>query len=147
MSDRGMVLDIPIKYKNNNNDFYKNNNYGFPDFNNITRYIFILTINGEKINNLIFKNMEKIKYSHLIKLDDKIKLNDIKTYKIQVSIIANNIISDFELEGDIMHNQSNSTQNNRNLYIEFTQNENGYALCTCFYTGLDYNKLFVSPPN
>ena len=34
-----------------------------------------------------------------------------------------------------------------NLYIEFSQNENGYTICTCFYTGLDYNKLFVSPPN
>lgn len=139
MGDRDVVLNIPIKYKNNN--------YSFSDFNNITRYIFILTINGEQINNLTFKNMENIKYSHLIKLDDKIKLNDIKTYKVQVSIIMNNMISDFELEGDIIHNQSNSTQQNRNLYIEFAQNENGYAICTCFYTGLDYNKLFVSPPN
>ena len=131
---------IPKRY--NNNNFY-----GFSDFNNISQYIFSLIINGNKINNINFKNIEDTKYSHLIKIDDQIKLHDIESYKVSVKILDNNITSDFELEGNITHNQSNSTQRNHNLYIEFTQNENGYAICSCVYTGLDYNKLFVSPPN
>jgi hypothetical protein len=126
---------------------YKNNNYGFSDFNNDSQYIFSLIINGKKINNMTFKNIEDTKYSHLIKLDNQIKLNDIEYYKVSVKILSNNITLDFELEGNIIHNQSNSTECNNNLYIEFSQNETGYAICSCFYTGLDYNKLFVSPPN
>lgn len=126
---------------------YNNNFYGFSDFKNISQYIFSLIINGNKINNINFKNIEDTKYSHLIKIEDQIKLHDIETYKVSVKILANNITSDFELEGNIIHNQSNSTQRDNNLYIEFTQNENGYTICSCFYTGLDYNKLFVSPPN
>ena len=126
---------------------YKNNIYGFSDFNNLSQYIFSLSINGNKIKNINFKNIEDTKYSHLIKIDDQIKLDDIESYKVSVKILANNITSYYELEGNIIHNQSSSTQNNNNLYIEFTQNENGYAICSCFYTGLDYNKLFVSPPN
>ena len=126
---------------------YKNNIYGFSDFNNVSRYVFSLCINGNKINNINFKNIEDCKYSHLIKINDQIKLHDIESYKVSVTVLASNITSSFELEGNIIHNQSCSTQRNNNLYIEFTQNENGYTFCSCFYTGLDYNKLFVSPPN
>jgi hypothetical protein len=133
------TYSIPIKYKNNN--------HVFSDFNNISQYIFSLTINSKNINNIIFKNIENNKYSHLIKLDNQIKLSDIEFYKVSVKVLSSNIIFDFELEGKILHTQSSSTERNSDLYIEFTQNENGYALCTCFYTGLDYNKLFVSPPN
>jgi len=125
-----MSLSIPIKYN-------------FSDFNNITQYIFSLIIN----DNLTFKNIEHNKYSHLIKLDNNIKLKNIKNYKVHMSIISNNTINDYELEGKIEHNGKCSIHKNNNIFIEFTQNDNGYALCTCFYTGLDYNKLFVSPPN
>ena len=125
-----MSLSIPIKYN-------------FSDFNNITQYIFLLTIN----DNLKFKNIENNKYSHLIKLDNNIKLKDLKNYNINISVVTNNTVSEFQLEGDIEHNGKCSTHKNKNIYIEFTQNDNGYALCSCFYIGLDYNKLFVSPPN
>jgi hypothetical protein len=117
-----------------------------PIKNIFPQYIFLLTINSNNLN-LIFKNIEFNKYSHLIKLNNNIKLKDIISYKIQISIISNNIINDFELEGDIDHNSNYSTHKNDNIFIEFTQNDNGYALCSCFYTGLDYNRLFVSPPN
>lgn len=135
-----LLYSIPIKYKNNN--------HGFSDFNNnMSQYIFSLTINGRKINNINFKNIEDTKYSHLIKVDDRIKLNDIEFYNVSVNILSNNNSYEFELEGSIIHNHSYSSQRTNNLYIEFTQNDNGYAICTCFYTGFDYNKLFVSPPN
>jgi hypothetical protein len=136
MNNKIITLDIPIK---------RNNYYHFSDFNNSTQYIFLLNIYGKK--NISFKKIEDNKYSHIITLDDKIKLNNIESYKLSVYVSNNNIDTKFELEGDINHEQTSSTERNNNLYIEFSQNENGDALCTCFYTGLDYNKLFVSPPN
>ena len=139
MSDQSISLNIPINRKNN----YHN----FQDFNNTTQYIFLLSIYGKKINNIIFKKIENTKYSHIIKLDNKIKLNEIESYKLSVNILSNDIDSNFELEGEITHSHTSSTECNNNLYIEFSQNQTGYAICTCFYTGLDYNKLFVSPPN
>jgi len=128
---------IPIKYKNNK----------FSDINNNSLYIFSLTINGDNINNINFKNIENNKYSHMIKLDNQINLSDIEFYKVSVKVLTNNITIESELNGIISHTQSSSTECNNNLYIEFTQNENGYAICTCFYTDLVHNKLFVSPPN
>ena len=136
MNDKNITLNIPIK---------RNNYYHFSDFNNSTQYIFLLNIYGAK--NITFKKIEDNKYSHIITLDDKIKLNNIESYKLSVYVLNNNINTKFELEGDIIHTQTSSTERNNNLYIEFSQNECGYTLCTCFYTGLDYNKLFVSPPN
>ena len=136
MNDKNITLNIPIK---------RNNNYYFSDFNNSTQYIFLLNIYGAK--NISFKKIEENKYSHIITLDDKIKLNNIESYKLYVYVYSNNINTNFELEGYINHDQTSSTERNNNLYIEFSQNEHGDTLCTCFYTGLDYNKLFVSPPN
>ena len=61
-----MSLSIPIKYN-------------FSDFNNITQYLFILTIN----DNLKFKNIENNKYSHLIKLNSNITKQKQKYLKKQ----------------------------------------------------------------
>ena len=130
-----MSLSIPIKYN-------------FSDYNIINQYIFSLVINGNNIpENLTFKNIEQNKYSHLIKLGNNIKLKDIKNYKVKISVISNNIINEYELEDDIEHNRKCSIHKNNNIFIEFTQNDNGITLCSCFYIGLDYNRLFVSPPN
>lgn len=129
---------IPNKYNINYNNF----------LNETPKYIFTLElILYNEFNNVIIRKIEHTKYSHLIKLDNQIKLDNIKCYNVSLRIILNNIIYDFELEGNIIHNLTTSTNRDNNLYIEFTQNKNGYALCSCFYTGLDYGKLFVSPPN
>jgi hypothetical protein len=171
MSDTIISLNYksaPVKIK------YSKNYYGFSDSNNNTnKYLFELIIyvndnilispkninvnqsdfyrdnksTDDKIKTKYFRNLEELKYSHLIKLNHKIKLDDITNYKASVTIIRpEENDSSFELEGVINHNQSSSTQSNNNLYIEFTQNDNGYAICSCFYTGMDYNKIFASPP-
>jgi len=127
---------------------YKRNSYGFSDpSNENNRYLFELIINGQIIGRKYFGNLEDIKYSHLIKLNHKIKLTSIENYKVSVTIIPsdNNIL--YELEGNINQYESSSTQRSNSLYIEFTKNDIGYAMCSCFYTGLDYNKIFASPPN
>lgn len=143
MSDTSIYINhnsIPNKNKYNIN--YNNFFYESP------QYIFTLElVLYNECKHIIIKNIEHTKYSHLIKLDNQIKLDYIKSYYVSVKIISNNIIYDFELEGNIIHKQTTSTNRNNNLYIEFTQNKNGYTLCSCFYTGLDYDKLFVSPPN
>ena len=131
---------IPIKSSKNC--------YGFADFNNnMPLYLFELTINGENIGRKYFKNLEEMKYSHLIKLDHKIILENIEKYKLLVSVYQSDIDYVYELEGKINKYYSSSIARNNDLYIEFTKNSLGYALCSCFYTGLDQNKIFASPPN
>ena len=151
MSDTIASLDMvssPITIK------YVKNRIGFsnPDNNN-NKYLFDLVINGNNIGNKYFRNIEDYKYSYLINVDNKIKLNDIDSYKVSVAVIdftdttLENIEQFFEIKGQINKNESCSTKRLNNLYIEFTQNEYGYALCSCFYTGLDHNNIFASPPN
>jgi len=127
---------------------YAKNNHGFSDSNNdMSKYLFELIINGQIIGKKYFGNLEDTKYSHLIKTNHKIKLSSIESYKAFVSIYPSELPLLYELEGTINQSESSSTQRSDNLYIEFTQNDNGYAVCSCFYTGLDYNKIFASPPN
>ena len=131
---------IPIKYAKTT--------YGFSDPNNETsRYLFELVINGQYIGKKYFRNLEESKYSHLIKLNHRIQLAEINSYKASVSIYPADLPMTYELEGQINKDQSSSTQRGNNIYIEFTKNDMGYTLCSCFYTGLDHNKIFVSPPN
>ena len=145
MSDTVVTLNnktmpIPISYAKSN--------HGFSDSHNDTsRYLFELIINGQSIGKKYFSNIEETKYSHMITIKHKIKLSDIISYKASVSIYPSESIFSYELEGEIDQNHSSSTQRTDTLYIEFTQNDNGYALCSCFYTGLDMNKIFASPPN
>ena len=145
MSDTVVSLNnktqpIPIKYAKSC--------YGFSDSNNDTsRYLFELVINGQIIGKKYFRNLEEIKYSHLIKLNHRIKLSDIRSYKASVSIYPSENLQTYELEGEINQDESSSTQRSENLYIEFTKNDIGYTMCSCFYTGMDQNKIFASPPN
>ncbi len=145
MSDTVDSLDtktqpIPIKYTKSS--------LGFGNYDDgIPRYLFELIINGESIGKKYFRNIEETKYSHLIKLNHKIALCDIKNYKASVSIVPSELHSVYELEGEINQNESSSSQRSENIYIEFTKNDNGYTMCSCFYTGLDSGKIFASPPN
>jgi hypothetical protein len=124
------------------------NCYSFSDFNNNTpQYFFELTINGKNIGKKYFRNIENIKYSHLIKLDHKIILENIDNYELYVRFFQNGIDNICKLKGIINQHQSSSTSRSNELYIEFTKNSLGYTVCSCFYIGLDQNKIFVSPPN
>jgi len=127
---------------------YSKNYHGFSNPDNDTKkYLFELIINGQIIGKKYFRNLEEIRYSHLIKLEHKIKFSSIQNYKTSISIYPNEYPQIFELEGIINQNETTSTHKTENIYIEFTQNNNGYALCSCFYVGLDNNKIFASPPN
>jgi len=127
---------------------YTKNQHGFSDPNNDScRYLFELIINGESIGKKYFRNLEENKYCHMIKLSHKIKLCDIQNYKASISIHPSESLTCFEIEGQINQYESSSIQRSDNIYIEFTKNDMGYTMCSCFYTGLDQNKIFASPPN
>jgi hypothetical protein len=133
-------VPLPINYAKNNHGFSNSNN----DSN---KYLFELIIKGKKIGKKYFRNLENTKYSHFIKIDHEIKLSDITSYKASLKIFPDDKEITYELEGNIEKDFSNSTQYTDNLYIEFTRNDNDYAICSCFYTGFDNNKIFASPPN
>jgi len=131
---------VPIKYTKNQ--------HGFSDPNNDScRYLFELIINGQSIGKKYFRNLEENKYCHIIKLSHKIKLCDIQGYKASISIHPSESLTCFEIEGQINQYESSSIQRTDNIYIEFTKNDMGYTMCSCFYTGFDQNKIFASPPN
>jgi hypothetical protein len=128
---------------------YAKSYHGFSDSNNNNnKYLFELIINGQVIGKKYFRTLEENKYSHLITTDHKIKLKDIDTYKVTVSILSSyNNDNYYNLEGIINQDVSCSTHRNDDLYIEFTKTDSNYTLCSCFYTGLEHNKIFASPPN
>ena len=127
---------------------YSKSTHGYSNFdNNNIKYLFELIINSDKIGSKYFRNLEDIKYSHLITLNHTIKFDDIKNYKATIKLFPSNDEYSPTLSGIINHEQTFSNQKGDNIYIEFTRNDSGYALCTCFYTGLDHNKIFASPPN
>lgn len=131
---------IPIKYTKKTLGFSNPNN-------DTTRYLFELSINGQTIGEKYFRNLEDTKYSHLIKLNHRILLKDIQSYKVSVSVYPTDLSMLYELEGQINNEESSSTQRSNDLYIEFTKNDSGFAMCSCFYTSQNHNKIFVSLPN
>ena len=134
-----MSKPLNIRYAKNYNGF-SDSNFGS------NKYMFELIIRGKNIGVQYFKNIENTKYSHLIKLKDMVKLSDIESYIATLSIYPSDNMVNFELEGKINQSESNSTQRSQHMYIEFTQNDNGNALCSCFYVGADNMKIFASPP-
>jgi len=122
----------PINIQNNKN----NNGYEQP----INKYIFELYINDSNC----IKKVETKPHSKLIKFNDKIKFTDILMFKINISQTSNDNIIDYHLDGTINHEQITFTKYNDNIFIEFTKNNNGFALCSC---SLKNNNIFISPPN
>ena len=105
-------------------------------------YYFKLIINVNGINR-IFSNNECKKYSNLIKNSHKIKFEEINNFKIVVNSNENT----FELDGSINHLNTYYVNNNNNLFIEFTQDSNGYVICNCYFINSDLNQFCISPPN
>lgn len=120
-------------------------NNGISDNNN-NKYLFELFIQGKNIKKTYFKKIENKKHSNLIDIYDNILLSDIDNYKIKLTITNNNdIIEEYIITDNINHNKSNTTNNNGSLYVEFINNNNGYAMCNSIY--FKSKSLFISPPN
>jgi hypothetical protein len=135
-----MPIPIPIKYSKSWHSFSDPNSQ-------IQKYLFELNITLTNNEKKIFRNLESDKYSNLIFLKHQIKFSDIANFSVSVSRLPFDMSFNYELDGLINHEQSAYSQKNENIYIEFSQNSNGYTICNCTFVGMDFSKICVSPPN
>ena len=142
MSTHNILSDtqpIPIKYTKSY--------HGFNDpFSPKKNYLFCLELGMKSIPVKQFTKVEENKYSYLIDIDDNINYKDMNKFNIFASELPFNGQS-YSMKGEINHGLSNFTQKDENFYIEFSQNNSGNAICTCYFIGVDFNTMFVSPPN
>jgi hypothetical protein len=142
MSDndlRSSPISIPINYQKSN--------YSFSDpFNPNKKYLFCLNILDKNNEEKKFNKLEKNKYSYLIDIDDDILYSEIDKFHIIVTELS---FPDkvYQMKGSINHDLSNFTQKDENFYIEFSKNNHGNTICSCYFIGIDFNSMFISPPN
>ena len=127
---------------------YSKSWHSFSDpYNQIQNYLFelnIIMIDNEKKT---FIKLENSKHANLIFIKDQIKYNNINSFKIYVKKIPDESSMNYEMQGNINQDQSFYTQQTNNLFIEFSQDSNGYVICNCSFIGLDFSQICVSPPN
>jgi len=131
-------IPIPIKYSKSCHSFSNPNNQ-------TQNYLFELIIDLNNKDKKIFIGLESDKHCKLINTKDQIKFDEIKTFRIIVKRIPEEM--NYQMEGKITSDQSFYTQNNENLFIEFSQNSSGYTICNCSFVGYDFFKICASPPN
>lgn len=131
---------IPINYTASYNGFSDN-----PPMKK--QFFFTLETVLKDNKKKIFKKIENEKYSYIIEDDDMINYSDVISFEITVQQLPlNNPV--FSMKGKIDHSNYCYTQKNENFYIEFTKKENNNnTICTCYFIGLDFNNIFISPPN
>jgi hypothetical protein len=138
------TLPIPIKYSKSWHSFSDPNSQ-------IQKFLFELKIisksNTDEIYSRVFRNLENDKHSNLIIIKDLIKFSEIQKFIISVSKLPFESEFNYELEGTINHNHSAYSQKNDNIYVEFSQNSNGFTICNCSFIGMDFSKICISPPN
>jgi len=133
-------LPIPIKYSKSWHSFSDPNNQ-------IIKYLFELRITLISDDKKVFRNLESNIHSNLIFLKHKIKFTDIKDFDIIVSKLPFDCSFNYELNGSINQDNTSYSQKNENIYIEFSQNSNGYTICNCSFVGNNFSNIYVSPPN
>lgn len=142
MSTRNIITEskpIPINYTKSC--------YSFSDsIGPKKKYLFSLELTLKNKNIKKFNKLENNKYSYIIDIEDDILFNSIDNFRVNVIEIPFNSQS-YNMYGIISHDLSNFTQKDDSFYIEFSQNNNGNAICTCYFIGVDFNTMFVSPPN
>ena len=109
-------------------------------------YLFSLELSLSNGTLRKFNKIENNKYSYIVDIDDEVNYTDIEGFNIHVVELPLNE-NTYSMTGRLSHESSNFTQKDENFYIEFSQNNNGSAICTCYFIGIDFNTMFVSPPN
>ena len=127
---------------------YSKSMYSFSNPNGgLQKYFFELIINPNFKNEKIFRKLENSKHTELIQLDDDIIYSDIKDFKLVVTKMPIDISFNYKLEGKLNHDRSSYNQCDNEIYIEFSQNSSGLAFCRSSFIGVDFSKIFISPPN
>ena len=140
MTERSSPINIPNKHSKSKFSF------NLPP-SDCQSYFFNLEIKLFNKEKKTFKKIVDRKYAQLIDVDDKIKYNEIKEFTANVIKIPNHDTKQIHLSGKINHDVSNFTQNGDDIYIEFSKNSFDLTLCTCYYIGVDFSQMFISPPN
>lgn len=126
-------------------DFYTKSQYGFdiPPYGG-SAFIFELILTCKNSEKKYFRKIEYKKYSQLIDLSDNIQYSNLKKFNVSIrKIIDNNA---HKMSAEILHQCNYFNKNDNDIYIEFTKNDLGNTLCTCYFMGIDFNTLAVSPP-
>ena len=103
-----------------------------------------IEINGEKKT---FKKIEDKKYTLFFDVDQNIRYNDINDFKVTIAKFPNSDFIPTVLKGKIQQELNSYSLKENNIYIEFTQNDMGFTMCNCYYAGIDFTQMFISPPN
>ena len=129
---------IEIPYKNLNKDLiYSLSN---DNFDSLFYFKLILKINNKET---VFINSGKKKFSNIIKYSNQIKYDQINNFEIQINYFGNTYFLN-----DIINNQSSSfVKQENNIFIEFSQDSNGFTNCICYFIEDDLSTLCISPPN
>ena len=127
---------------------YSKSWHSFSDpYNQIQNYLFELNIIMNDNETKKFIKLESEKRCNLIIVKDQIEFKNIKTFKIIVKKIPSDYSFIYQMSDNIIHEQSYYVQKDDNLFIEFSQNSNGYAMCNCTFIGYDSWRISASPPN
>ena len=116
-------------------------NYSLSNSNFDNAYYFKLILNINEKEHL-FTTSENKEYSNIIKNSYQLKYDELNYFKIEV----NSMESTYKLEGNICHLNSYYVNRSDNLFIEFSQDCNGYVNCTCYFIKSDLDNLCISPP-
>lgn len=127
---------------------YSKSWHSFSDpYNQIQNYLFELNIIMNDNETKKFIKLESEKRCNLIIVKDQIEFKNIKTFKIIVKKVPGDYLFTYQMSDNIIHEQSYYVQKDDNLFIEFSQNSNGYAMCNCTFIGYDSWRISASPPN
>jgi len=127
---------------------YEKSVYSFndPSSNNCS-YLFNLKITLKDGSHKDFIKIEKKKYSDLIEIEDNVNYEEITNYSVEISKIPFDEKKIFKIEEKFNSMTNSYNKRTEDIYIEFTKNSNNKVLCRCYFIGVDFNSIFISPPN
>jgi len=114
------------------------------DNSDFIQCIFELTILFKNSTKKIFREISLYKFCKLITTNDNIQYNTIKSYILKITVYRF-IKETYIISHDFIENDTNIFKND-DIYIEFTQNNEGLLNCCCNLITFD-NKMFATPPN
>lgn len=134
---------MPLAISNKkSNDNFNSLHYSLSNDNFDSLFYFKLII---KVNNIdtIFINSGKEKFSNLIRFSNQIKYDQINSFEIQIKFFDNTYL----LNDNISNQSSCFSKQENNIFIEFSQDTNGFTNCICYFIEDDLTTLCISPPN
>ena len=106
---------------------------------------------------LIYKNNEikeikkysKDKYCNLLSFSEKYSKNNLKKFILEIKEIPNINKNTILIEEKIIFDDfsDNKIFRDEQIYLEFVLNDDNYLSSNCNINNMNYNRLFITPPN